>query len=113
MFRGLAIHAQFPTLGTPGPEKDERESTAEILLERPRIPLGEMLVGVPLGRLATNILGPFPQSTWGNKYVPVVTDYFMKWVEIITMVSCMEVILDEVTGCYGCPYDIHLDQGWN
>ena len=30
---------------------------------RPRVPLGEMLVGAPLDRLATNI---FSESTWGN-----------------------------------------------
>ena len=33
---------------------------------RPRAQLGEMLVGAPLDRLATNILGPFPESTKGN-----------------------------------------------
>ena len=70
-----------------------------------------MLVGAPLDRLATNILGPFPESTWSSKY-------FMKLVEIFTIynqsaVTCKEVILDKVTGCYGCPYNIHLDQGWS
>ena len=29
----FAAYAQFPTLRTPGPEKDERESITEILLE--------------------------------------------------------------------------------
>ena len=70
---------------------------------RPRAPLGEMLVGAPLDRLATDILGPFPESTKGNKYILGVTDYFTKWVEIYAIpdqsaVTCAEVILDEFIG---------------
>ena len=102
--RGPKICAQFPTWETPGPDKDKRESTAEVLLsgiqkdcnnwvakcnecarvkvlpKRPRAPLGEMLVGEPLDRLASDTLGPFSESILGNKYVLVVTNYFMKWV---------------------------------
>ena len=83
-----------------------------------RAPLGEMLVGAPLDRLATDILGPFPESTKGNRYILAVTDYFTKWVEIYTIpdqsaVTCAEVILDEFIGQYGCPYNIHSDQGRN
>ena len=62
-----------------------------------------MLVGAPLDRLATDILGPFPESTRGNKYILAVTDYFTKWVEIYAIpdqsaVTCAEVILDEFIG---------------
>ena len=47
-----------------------------------------------------------------------VTDYFTKWVEIFgvpdqSVLTCMEVILHEIFGCYGCPYDVHSDQGQN
>ena len=85
---------------------------------RPRAPLGEMLMGAPLDRLATDILGPFPESTRGNKYILAITDYFTKWVDIFavpdqTAVTCVEVILDEVIMCYGCPYNIHSKQGCN
>ena len=85
---------------------------------RLRAPFREMLVGAPLDRLGTDILGPFPKSTRGNKYILTIRDYFTKWVEIFTVpdqtaVTCVEVILDEVIMCYGCPYKIHSDQGCN
>ena len=72
----------------------------------------------PLDRLATDILGPFPESTKGNKYILAVTDYFTKWVEIYAIldqsaITCAKVILDEFIGRYGCPYNIHSDQGRN
>ena len=72
----------------------------------------------PLDCLATDILGPFPESTRGNKYVLAVTDYFTKWVEIFPMLdqtapTCAEIILNEVIARFGCPYNIHSDQGRN
>ena len=77
-----------------------------------------MPVGAPLDRLSTDILGPFPESTQGNKYVLAVTDYFTKWVEIFAIldqsaVTCAGVILNEVITRFGCPYDVHSDQGHN
>ena len=77
-----------------------------------------MATGAPLDRLTTDILGPFPESTRGNKYVLAVTDYFTKWVEIFTIpdqtaATCAEIILNEVIARFGCPYNIHSDQGQN
>ena len=75
-------------------------------------------MGAPLDRLSTDVLGPFPESTSGNNYILAVTDYFTKWVKIFAVpdqigVTCAEVILDEVMLKYGCPYNIHSDQGCN
>ena len=77
-----------------------------------------MPTGAPLDRLATDILGPFPESSRGNRYVLVVTDHFTRWVEIFavpdqTATTCAEKILDEVIARFGCPYDLHSDQGRN
>ena len=85
---------------------------------KPHAPLGGMLVGAPLDRLSTDILGPFPESNQGNKYVLAVTDYFIKWVEIFAIpdqsaATCAKIILNEVIARFGCPYDIHSDQGCN
>ena len=84
----------------------------------PRAPLGEMRVGAPMDRLATDILGPLPTTPRGNRYVLIVTDYFSNWVEVLpipdqTAETTAEVILNEVISRYGCPLDIHSDQGPN
>ncbi len=80
--------------------------------------IGEMPAGAPLDRLATDVLGPLPETKRGNRYILVVTDHFTKWVEIFpipdqTAVTCADRILNEVVARYGCPYDLHSDQGRN
>ena len=77
-----------------------------------------MLVSSSLDIIATDILGPFPESSWGNNYVLAVTNYFTKWIEIFAVpdksaMNHAEVSLDEIIGCCGCPYDIHFNQSWN
>ena len=86
--------------------------------QKPQAPLGQMPVGVPMDRLATDILGPLPLTPRGNRYILLVTDYFTKWVEIFavpdqTAATCAEVILNEVIAQFGCPLSLHSDQGKN
>ncbi|GBN82991.1 Transposon Ty3-G Gag-Pol polyprotein [Araneus ventricosus] len=40
-------------------------------------------LGAPFERMALDILGPFPVTTKGNRYVLVLMDYFTKWPEAI------------------------------
>ncbi len=80
--------------------------------------IGQMPVGGPLDRLATDVLGPLPETKRGNRYILVVTDHFTKWVEIFpipdqTAPTCAGLILNEVIARFGCPYDTHSDQGRN
>ena len=37
--------------------------------------------GHPMQRVATDIVGPFPESEQGNTYVLVVSHYFTQWID--------------------------------
>ncbi|CAC5395525.1 unnamed protein product [Mytilus coruscus] len=83
-----------------------------------RAPLGSMLTGGPLDRLATDILGPLPVTPRDNRYILAISDHFTKWVEIFpipdqTAATCAYFILNEVICRYGCPLSLHSDQGRN
>ena len=45
---------------------------------------------VPQWRVTVDVLGPLPVSEQGNKYLPIVTDYFTKWTEAF-LISDQEV----------------------
>ena len=67
----------------------------------PHTPMGEMLVGAPLDRTGTDILGALPLTQRGNHYILGVTIYFTKWVEIFaipdfTAATCAHVLVEEV-----------------
>ena len=84
----------------------------------PPAPLGKMPTGAPLDRLATDFLGPFPETPRGNKHILVVTDTFTKWVEIFatpdqSAKTTASILLNEVIARFGCPYDLLSDQGKN
>ena len=69
--------------------------------KKPQSSLGTMPVGTLLDRLATDLLGPFPESARCNKDVLAVANYFTKWVEIFavsekSVVTFVEVILNDV-----------------
>jgi hypothetical protein len=86
--------------------------------QHPRAPMGSLAVGGTLDRLATDILGPLPETPRGNRYILVVTDHFTKWVEIFavpdqTAITCADRILNDVIARYGCPINLHSDQGRN
>lgn len=83
-----------------------------------RASLGSMPTGAPWDRLATDIMGPFPVTPRGNKYILTVTCHFTKWVEIFaiqdqTAATCANHILNDVICRYGSPLSLHSDQGRN
>ena len=72
--------------------------------------------GSPMERIATNIMGPLPQSEEGNKYILVIADYFTKWTEAfplknIEAQTVAKVKVEEFITRFGVPEVIHSDQG--
>ncbi len=83
-----------------------------------RAALVQVPVGAPMERLAVDVMGPFPVSSRGNRYVLVVCDYFTKWTESFAMPNqeaetVARLIVNEVVCRFGVPYTIHSDQGTN
>ena len=80
--------------------------------------MGQYNVGVPMERIAMDIMGPLPTSERGNKYMLVCGDYFSKWMESFALpnpeaVTVAEILATEVICRYGTPRQIHTDQGRN
>ena len=81
-------------------------------------PLQQMTVGAPFERIGVDILGPFPRSDRGNRYVLVVADYFSKWPEAVALpnqeaVTIASALVEQVFSRTGIPLEIHTDQGRN
>ena len=72
--------------------------------------------GYPMERIAVDILGEFPMTENGNKYILVVGDYFTKWKECFPMpnmeaITVARIMVNEVISRLGVPEKIHSDQG--
>ncbi|GBM68436.1 Retrovirus-related Pol polyprotein from transposon 412 [Araneus ventricosus] len=75
-------------------------------------------VGAPFERIALDILGPFPATKKGNRYILVLMDYFTKWSEVIPIPDqedsiTVEELVRRWISCYGMPMILHSDQGTN
>ena len=62
-----------------------------------------------------DILGPLTESSLGNKYILVVSDYFTKWVEAYPMpnqeiVTIANVLVNEFISRFGVQLLLHSDQ---
>ena len=69
-------------------------------------------------RVHMDMLGPFPPSEQGNKYILVMVDQFTKWVEIhalpdVTAIGTAKCAVDQFFSRFGTPLQIHTDQGGN
>ena len=85
-------------------------------LVKPRASLGCFHAGAHMQRVQMDMLGPFPQSEWGNKYILVMVDQFSKWVEIhsipdISAKQTAQCAMGQFFSCFGAPLQIHTDQG--
>jgi len=65
-----------------------------------------------------DILGPFPTSFAGNKYLLVVIDCFIRWVKAFPLKNfraktVAEIFVNQVVSRFGVPSELHTDQGRN
>ena len=78
----------------------------------------EYHAGAPLDRIQLDILGPFPKSAKGNKYILLLVDQFSKGSECYQLPdqsaeSIAEVLVMEFIARFGVPLELHTDQGRN
>lgn len=81
-------------------------------------PLQQYLVGAPMERVGVDILGPFPITETGNRYVLVAMDYFTKWPEAYAVpdqsaTTAAKCLVEEMFARFGVPSELHSDQGRN
>ena len=73
-------------------------------------------VGLPMEEVAIDLMGPFPESDSGNRYVLVVVDSFSKWMEAypvpnIEASTVAEKLVMEFFSRFGVLYQIKSDRG--
>lgn len=79
-------------------------------------PLGKLAAGVPMERIAVDVMGPLPETKRGNRFVIVVSDYFTKWTEAYSTKdhkaeTVATVLVEQFFSRFGLPRTIHTDQG--
>ena len=84
----------------------------------PRAPMQLYQVGAPMERVAVDVTGPLVESDIGNKYILMVCDYFTRWTEAFALpnqeaISIAEVLVEQFFCRFGCPNQLHSDQGRN
>ena len=83
---------------------------------KPRAALVSIQAGCPMQLVATDIVGPFPESSSGNSYILVAVDYFTRWVEAYP-IPCQEApvvarkLVDEMFCRFSPPEQLLSDQG--
>lgn len=85
---------------------------------RKQAPLKLYMVGAPMERVAIDILGPFPLTKNGNRYILVICDYFTKWLDAIPLpnqeaVTIADKLVKNFICTFGVPLQLHSDQGTN
>ena len=83
-----------------------------------RAGLGRYHAGFPMERVHLDILGPFVESSKGRKYILVMVDQYSKWIELAaisdqTAQTIAQEFLQHFVVTFGCPLQVHTDQGRN
>lgn len=69
-------------------------------------------------RVGVDVMGPFPRSERGNRFVLTSMDYFTKWPEAYALPdqeaeTVVDALVDGMFSRFGVPESIHSDQGRN
>ena len=83
-----------------------------------RAKMGHVKVGLPMERMALDIIGPLPRSNEGFKYILVIVDYFTKWAEAVPLrdqeaSSVARAFVETAVLRFGTPATLNSDQGTN
>ena len=83
-----------------------------------KAPLLPIPVEGAFDRVAVDVLGPFPASNKGNRYIVVFSDYLTRWCEAFpvpsveaTVIACL--LVDEIISQHGAPRVLLPDRGTN
>ena len=81
-----------------------------------KMPMKTQEVGFPMPRVAVDVMGPWPTTTKGRRFILIYQDYFSNWIELFALrrhdaVTVANVLVNEVMSRYGVPQMIHSDQG--
>jgi len=73
-------------------------------------------VEAPMARLGVDVMGPWPITASGNRFIVIFQDYFSKWIEVFPLkrhdaVAIADLLVREVISRYGAPVRLHSDQG--
>ena len=83
-----------------------------------KAPLLPIPVEGAFDRVAMDILGPFPVTNDGNRYIIVFSDYYTRWPEAFAMPSIeaprvAQLLVDEILARHGAPRTLLSDRGSN
>ena len=78
--------------------------------------LQSIKAGYPMQIVATDIMGPFPTTKSGNKYILVAPDYFTRWVEAFAIpnqeaITVAKTLTDNIFCQFSMPDQLHSDMG--
>ena len=85
---------------------------------KPKGELGSYHAGKWMEWVHLDMMGPFPESDSGNRYILVMVGQFTKWVEVqplpeISAETTAHAAVDNFFSWFGYPEQIHMDQGKN
>ena len=112
MWHGLTTDVCLYVRTCPICNKNKKAKT------KPKAGLRNFRAGAPMERVHMDILGPFPPSQSGNRYILLMIDQFTKWVEIHaipeqTAEQTARIAVNQFFTRFGAPLQIHTDQGKN